>query len=146
MLDPIVRTYDPKLIAVTWGGVIFTGFAEGVFLNITRSKGNLFDKSTGADGTVDRVNKNAKDFTITVTLKQTSLTNDALSALMLADVNFNTGKFPFVVKDLNGTETFFSAYAWISKDPDDEYSDALGNRAWIFDTGVATKFTGGNIL
>lgn len=34
--DPIVRTYDPKLIIATFGGVPATGFASGTFLTITQ--------------------------------------------------------------------------------------------------------------
>ena len=146
MRDNNVRTYDPTKIVVTWGPIIFLAFAAGTFLNITRKKGDIFESSTGADGSVDRINKQARDFSITMTLKQTSLTNDLLSAAMIIDMDFNTGKFPFVVKDLNGTSTFFAAQAWIAKDPDDEDGDALGNREWRFDTGPATKITGGNIL
>jgi hypothetical protein len=144
--DTNVRTFDPNKVIITWGPIIMTGFAEGTFMNITRSKGNLFDKSTGADGSVDRINKNATDFTITVTLKQTSLSNDLLSAAFLLDISLNTGKFPFVVKDLLGTTTFFAAQAWISKDPDPDFADALSTRAWTFDTGPGTNVHGGNIL
>jgi hypothetical protein len=143
-LDANVRTYDPKQIIVAWGPIIFTGFPEGTYITIARN-GDVFEKSKGADGTVDRVNKNANDFMITLTLKQTSITNDLLSAALIADIESNTGKFPFTIKDLNGTSTFFSALAWIAKDPDDEYSDALSNREWRFDTGPAVKVTGGNI-
>ena len=143
--DVFTRTYDPKLIVVTFGPVIFTGYNEGTFLTITRN-GDNFEKSKGADGTVDRVNKNSNDFSVAVTLKQTSLTNDLLSAILQADTVANTGKYPLTVKDLNGTTLFFAAQAWIAKDPDNEYSDELTGREWRFDTGIAIKFTGGNIL
>jgi len=64
----------------------------------------------------------------------------------VADMVTNAGKYPLTVKDLNGTELFFAAQAWIAKDPDDDYGDALTTRAWRFDTGIASKFTGGNLL
>lgn len=143
--DPFVRTYDPKLIIAVFGPVIFTGYAEGTFLAIA-GNGDKFEKSRGADGTVDRINKNSFDYSVTFTVKQTSLTNDALSAVLTADVLSNAGKFPLTIKDLNGTELFFAAQAWIAKDPDDSYSDSLETREWRIDTGIASKFTGGNIL
>jgi hypothetical protein len=143
--DPIVRTYDPKLVIATFGGIIFTGYAEGSFIQVA-GNGDKFEKSRGADGTVDRINKNAFDYSITITLKQTSLTNDAMSAVLNADLISNAGKFPFTLKDLNGTTLLSAAQAWIRKDPDDEYSDSLGTRQWILDTGIAAKVTGGNIL
>lgn len=144
-MDPTVRTYDPKAVIVTFGAVIFTGFAEGTFVSIERN-GDLFEKVRGADGGVDRVNKNANDYAVTITLKQTSITNDALSAIAQADILANTGKFPLTVKDLIGTTLFFAAQAWIAKDPTDEESDTLSNREWRIDTGIAAKFTGGNVL
>ena len=145
MIDPVVRTYDPKLVIVTFGAIPITGFAEGTFVSIA-GNGDRFEKSKGADGTVDRVNKNANDYAVTITIKQTSLTNDLLSAVLNADLLSNTGKFPLTIKDLNGTALFFAPQAWIAKDPDDEYSDTLSSREWRIDTGPGTKFTGGNIL
>lgn len=143
--DLIVRTYDPKLIIVTFGTVPIVGFASGTFLTIT-GNGDKFEKDRGADGTVDRINKNAYDYSVALTLKQTSLTNDALSAINIADMLSNAGKLPLTIKDLNGNELFFAAQAWIAKDPDDAYGDSLDTREWRIDTGIAAKFTGGNVL
>ena len=145
MLDPIVRTYDPKFIVITFGAIIFTGFAEGTFVQVVRN-GDKFEKSKGADGSIDRVNKNAFDFRVTATLKQTSLTNDLLSVVSESDALTNLGMLPLTIKDLKGTTLFFAPQAWVAKDPEDEYSDSLSPRTWEFDTGVATKFTGGNII
>lgn len=144
-LDRTVRTYDPNKIIVVFGAIPMTGFGEGSFVTIARN-GDLFEKSRGADGTVDRINKNATDFSVTIVLKQTSIANDALSTIMTQDLLTNTGKYPLSIKDLTGTELFFAPQSWIAKDPDDEYSDTLGTREWRFDTGPAIKFTGGNII
>lgn len=143
--DPIVRTYDPKQVVVTFGPVIVTGYASGTFIQIARN-GDLFEKVRGADGGVDRVNKNAGDFSVTLTLKQTSITNDALSGVLEQDRLTNTGKFPLLIKDLNGLSLFTAPQSWIGKDPDDEFSDSMSNRQWRFDTGISVKVSGGNIL
>ena len=143
--DPIVRTYDPKLIVMAFGGVLITGYAAGTFVQVARN-GDSFEKVKGADGGVDRVNRNASDFAVTITIKQTSITNDLLSAIFEQDRLTNTGKLPLTIKDLNGTALFSAPQAWIGKDPDDEYGESMSNRQWRFDTGIAAKFTGGNIL
>lgn len=143
--DLKVRTYDPKLIIVTFGVTPIFGFAEGTFLSVERN-GDGFEKSKGADGTVDRINKNAFDGMITLTIKQTSLTNDALSAIFNADQLSNAGVFPMLVKDLNGLTLVSAPQAWIKKDPNMEYSDSLGTREWAFDTGPFAVLQGGNIL
>ena len=139
----LVRTYDPKQVIITFGVAVLTGYAEGTFVKIARS-GNAFDKRKGADGTVDRVNKNANDFGVSITLMQTAPVNAVLSALLAADQISNVGVLPLVIKDLNGTTLFTAAQAWIEKDPDDEFADGLGNREWKFATGPGAKLTGGN--
>lgn len=138
-----VRTYDPKKVIITFGAVVLTGYAEGTFVTIARS-GDLFEKTKGADGGVDRVNKNAFDYAVTATIRQTSPTNAVLSAIAAADQISNAGVLPLVVRDLNGTTLFTAAQAWIAKDPDDEFSDTISDREWRFDTGPAAKLTGGN--
>ena len=143
MADLTVRTYDPAKIIVTFGPVIFTGYADGTFISVERN-GNLFDKVRGADGGVDRVNRNAFDFGVTATLKQTSPTNDALSALVVADSLSNAGILPLMVKDLLGNTLFAAPQAWIAKEPTMENGKDLGNREWLFETGPAANFIGGN--
>ena len=143
MPDLTVRSYDPKQVVVTFGPAVLTGYAEGTFIKIARN-GNAFEKSRGADGGVDRVNKNALDYTVTLTLKQTSPINAILSGLLLADQISNSGTLPFVVKDLGGATLFTAAQAWIAKDPDQEFSDSLTTREWTFETGVAANLIGGN--
>lgn len=144
MADNNVRTYDPKQVIATFGPVILSGYMSGTFITVTRN-GDLFEKDKGADGSVDRINRNANDFRISVMLKQTSNINDALSLIVAADIRSNTGKLPFIIKDLQGTTLFVAPQAWIAADPNDEYSDALTGREWQFDTGAAVKFTGGNL-
>jgi hypothetical protein len=143
--DPTVRTYDPKLIVVTFGSVTITGYADGTFLTIA-GNGDAFSKVRGADGGVDRVNMNQADYAVTLTLKQTSITNDQLSALHSADKLGNAGKLPLVVKDLNGTTLFSAPQAWVAKEPDPEFSAELSNREWRIDTGIASLVVGGNVL
>ena len=143
MADNKVRTWDAKQLIVVFGAIKFTGFAEGTIVAIERN-GEAFEKVRGADGGIDRVNKNANDFQITVTLKQTSPTNDLLTTALIADQAGNLGVFPIAIKDLGGTTLFASTQAWISKDPDDDFSDSMGSREWVFDTGVGAKITGSN--
>jgi len=145
MAEKGVRTYDPKQIIMTFGPIVFSGYAEGTFVTLARS-GDAFTKVKGADGGVDRVNNNALDFAVTVTLKQTSLVNDLLSASLNLDLITNLGILPLIVKDLAGTTLFVATSAWIAKDPDLEYGDAQSGREWRFDTGPADLFQGGSLV
>lgn len=138
-----VYTFDPKKVVVTFGGTIVSGYADGTFLSIA-GNGDSFSKRKGADGTVDRINMNSYDYSVTLTLTQTSSTNAVLQAALIADKEANTGVVPLSITDLSGNSIFTAAQAWVAKDPDDEYADSLGTREWRIDTGFAEKVTGGN--
>lgn len=138
-----VRTFDPKKIIIAFGATVLSGFPEGTFIKIARN-GNAFEKSKGADGSVDRVNKNAYDFQVVATLKQTSPVNALLSGILAADQLSNVGVLPLTIKDLNGDTLFEAPQAWIAKDPDAEFSDGLSNREWTFETGPGAFLCGGN--
>lgn len=141
--NPLVKTYDPKMVSVSWGALTFSGYADGTFINATRS-GEAFTKRKGAGGDVERTNKNAFDYTIELTLLQTSSTNTALSAALAADQLGNVGVLPFIIKDLLGQTLLTAPQAWIAQDPAIEEGDETTNRTWTFHTGPAASVVGGN--
>lgn len=142
--NPAVLTYDPKMVVASFGPLQISGYADGTFINITRSSGEAFTKRKGAAGDVERVNKNAYDYTIELTVLQTSSINTALSAMLAADQLGNVGVLPFTLEDLLGQTKFFAAQAWIAQDPAIEDGDDTTNRTWTFYTGPAAGVVGGN--
>lgn len=143
MADITVATYDPKKVIITFGATVLSGYAEGTFVKITRS-GDMFTKKKGAAGRVERVNTNATDFAVEVSLQQTAGVNAILSGLAAADQITNLGVLPLAVKDLNGTTLFAAPQAWIAKDPEAGFGDDTEARAWRFDTGPSAFLCGGN--
>lgn len=143
MADLAVKTFDPKMVVITFGVIPISGYAEGTFVSVNRS-GDAFAKSKGAGGDVERINRNQGDFEVTVTLQQTASTNAELSAALAADQVTNAGVFPLTIKDLLGKTLFFAPQAWIRKDPEWEDGDDLNSRAWTFDTGIGANLVGGN--
>ena len=79
-----LRTYDPKQVVISIGGVPISGYADGTFLLIDRDE-NAFTKVTGADGTSTRVKSNNRAGSMTLTLKQSSPSNDVLSGFATLD-------------------------------------------------------------
>lgn len=138
-----VKTYDPKMVVITFGAVPISGYAEGTFVRVNRS-GDAFTKSKGAGGDIERVNRNQGDFEVSITLQQTSSSNTELSAILAADQATNAGVFPLTIKDMLGDTLFFAPQAWIRKDPEWEDGDDLNSREWTFDTGIAGNLVGGN--
>ncbi len=136
-----VRSYDPGMVILTVGGTPINGFADGTFINVARSE-DSFTKVSGADGIVSRARSRDKSGEITVTLAQTSPSNDVLTALNALDERTGQGVVPVQCKDLSGRSTHFSAFAWVRKPADAEYSKGITDREWILDcadldTGVA---------
>lgn len=138
-----VKTYDPKMVIVNFGTLKISGYASGTFIRVSRS-GDAFGKVKGAGGDVERVNRNQGDFEVTLTLLQTSSTNQELSAILAADMVTNAGVFTLSIEDKLGNTLFFASQAWIRKDPDWEDGDDLNSREWIFDTSWAANNVGGN--
>lgn len=143
MPNPAVKTFDPKMVVMTWGVIPISGYAEGTFVRVKRS-GDAFAKSKGAGGDIERINRNQGDFEVAITLQQTSGTNKELSAALAADIATNAGVFPLTVKDLLGTTLFYAPQAWIRVDPEWEDGDELNAREWTFDTGIGANLVGGN--
>lgn len=138
-----VSTFDPKSVVVTIGGITISGYADGTFLEITADTPQ-FTKITGADGYVTRVKSNDYGAVLTLTLSQSSPSNDVLSALFNADRLSNAGVVPILIKDLSGTTVIFAATGWIQQFPDTAFGNEINDRAWVIDLANADLFIGGN--
>lgn len=138
-----VRSYDPKSIIVTVGGVPISGYTEGTFVTITRDE-DTWAKNVGADGLVSRVKTNNFTGSCVITLKQTSPSNDYLSGIIAADEITNSAVVPVLVKDLSGTSTYFSGTGWIKKWADSSFSKEIGDREWTLDLSTLDLLVGSN--
>lgn len=139
----MLKTYDPKSVLIIVGGAIMGGFTDGTFLSVERDD-DAFAKETGADGETSRAKRNNRSGSATLTLHQTSPSNDILSAFALADELDNSGVVPFLVRDLSGRTTLFSALGWIRKVPATPYSTEIEDREWVLDLADLDFFVGGN--
>jgi len=77
-------TYDPLLYSMSVGGIPITGLAEGTFFKAKRNV-DSFTRYTGTDGETSWARQHDKSGEVSFTLKQTSATNDLLSALLQID-------------------------------------------------------------
>ena len=137
-----VKTYDPKGVVATVGGIPISGYADGTFINISRQN-DAYSSVAGADGEVSRAKSNDKRGELTLTLLQTSLSNDVLSGIAQLDERSNSGVVPIMVKDISGLTTFFSGSGWIRKVPDSEFGKEISNREWAFELAEMDVFVGG---
>jgi len=140
-----VKTYDPKKVILTVGGIPIGGYADGTFIQFEYDE-DAFSKVTGADGITSRSKTNNYGGMLTVTLAQTSLSNNVLSALVIADRLSNSGIVPVIAKEIGGTTIVFSANGWVRKQANLEYSKEITDREWVLDLVDVDVVIGGNIL
>lgn len=138
-----VRTFDPKSVIVTIGGVPMSGYADGTFLEITADT-QQFTKIVGADGFTTRVKSNNYGGVMTLTLSQSSPSNDVLSGFLQLDRASNRGVVPILIKDMSGTTIIFAGTGWIQQFPDVIFGNEINNRAWILDLAEIDVLIGGN--
>ncbi len=138
-----VRTYDPKQVVITIGGVPMSGFSDGTFLEVDRNE-PTWTMVVGADGLVTRGKTNNLSGTLTLTLKQSSPSNDVLSGFMALDEATNSGIVPVFVKDLSGNSTYFSARAWVTQFANSTFGKDINDRQWVLSMDEADIFVGSN--
>lgn len=140
---PAPATYDPSMVKVLVGGAIIGGFADGTFV-MSEYTSDFFIKTTGADKLTTRVKQNDFSGTITLTLQQSSPSNDILAGFVALDRASNAGVVPVAITDLSGRTVIASAYGWVRKPPAVELSKEVSNREWIIDCAEMESFEGGN--
>lgn len=138
-----MKTYDPKSVSLIVGGVPISGFADGSFIRVRRNS-DAFSLSMGADGEGTRVKSNDKSGQIEVELAQSSLSNQFLSNLALADELNNAGIVAVLLKDGSGSSLHGAEQMYVKKTPDSDYAKDATSRVWILETDNLQNYIGGN--
>lgn len=141
-----VKTYNPKGVVVTAFGKTIEGFVDGTFVKVARAT-ESFTKQVGVGGEVTRSYSNDKSGEVTLTLMQTSDSNDILSAAAAADEaspGTGAGIGTFQLKDLNGRTLAHGDECWVRKPADVENAKESGQREWVLDVARLEMTVGGN--
>lgn len=140
-----LHTYNAARITVVFAGFPISGFADGTFVHVTMVNDGITTQ-VGADGEIARAINTDRRCTVTLTLQQTSESNDFLSTFFNIDMLTCGGRAgPILIQDLCGTTLFMSAQAWIVKMPDMEYGKEILTRAWQLQTTWPSVYNvGGN--
>jgi len=137
-----IRAFDPKMVTINWGAHLVEGFAEE---KVTISfQDDAFDLAIGCDGEASRVRKNNNSATITLTLQQTSQSNDVFSYMAIADRQANLGIMPMTIIDYSGSTKLYAASAYIVKTPDQTLSNTNNTMQWVFVCDNLGWFAGGS--
>lgn len=138
-----VKTYNPADVAIIFAGVPVEGIADGTFVTVARNN-QSYNMNIGSDGEGVRAKSNDKGGTVTLTLMQSSVSNDALSALSILDEASGDGVGPLLIKDNSGRTLCSAETAWIQKPADVEFAREATTREWVFETDLLDMFIGGN--
>ena len=140
-----LHTYDPAQVTIIFAGIPVSGFAEGTFVSIERNE-DSFTLQVGADGEATRAKSNNRSGRVTLTLIQSSIVNDAFSALLAVDENSPSGDGigPLLIKDLSGRTLVAAETAWLVKPATAEFAREATEREWVIETDRLNTFIGGN--
>lgn len=128
-----LATYDSSRVVIIAGGIPITGYADGTFVTIDEMSVGVQTK-VGADGEVGRSMSTDPRVEVTITLMQTSPSNQVLNGLYMADrVTGGGSAFPVLVEDLNGTTGFIASQAWIRRKAKVTYAKEIESREWIIE-------------
>lgn len=119
------------------------GYADGTGIGIAKQAAG-FTFQVGNDGEPLRSRSNNEHYNVTLTLMQSSDSNDLLSALHNADLQFGLGVFDFAIRDLSGRTTFDARSCFIMQNPDIEFAREGTTREWTIICPSVLVFTGGN--
>lgn len=127
-----MKTYDPKLHHCVFAGHFIQGYGDGTFIAFSKAA-PPFSTKVGVGGNVTRSRNHNRSGTVTITLMQTSESNDRLTEIHKADLAApnGAGVGSFTMQDIGGTTIFTAAKAWIEADPDATFEAEAGTRDWV---------------
>jgi hypothetical protein len=140
-----LKVYDPKGVLIIFAGVPISGKGETQFLSVETNQ-PTWAMSVGVSGEAARARSNDRSGRVTITLIQSSIVNDVLSALANVDANTpgGDGVGPLLIKDLSGRTLVSAAHAWIVKPADVGFAVEASERQWVIETPELQIFVGGN--
>ena len=126
---------------------IVSGYSEDSIVNIERNA-ETFTMYTGADNTSTRIYNANKSAVITLSLQQTSASNDILSLLYANDSasRNSSGLFSLQISDSSGRSRYFSDDAYVGVVPNSAFANSMQTRDWVIHAHNLDTYIGGNAL
>lgn len=136
-----VVTYSPKDVSLIISGYKVAGWDE---ISIVRNGGG-FIPVQGIRGKHTRVTNPDTSANISLTIIQTSASNEVLSSIHGQDLVNGTGRLVVTLKDLSGRSVFSSDEAYILTYPEAVFSGDFEYRAWSIRCQTTKSYViGGN--
>lgn len=138
-----IANYCPEDVNCLVYGIPLKGFSDGSFISVSKDK-MPYGSTEMPDGTIARLYTNSQTYTIRITVHRGSIANDVLTKLWQLDEFTQAAKFPLLIKDLSGSDLFFSSTSWIESIPDLVESSTFDSRTWTLRSSQAVINIGSN--
>lgn len=141
-----VTNYSPLNVTVVVDGDVIDLVADGTFVTVDYDEDQLMAKAGGYGDVVITNNQNAMG-KITVTVQQTSPSNDVLTQKFAAQkASGVAGNISVQVSDIGGTSLASSTNAFIPRPAKQEFGKEASNREWTFVCPSLQVFVGGSLF
>jgi len=137
-----LKTFDPSQLSVVIGTSPIVGFAEDTMISI-ETEDQQYNDNTDIHGNVTRYKVNRNTAKVTITLTESSSSNDLLSNYAELDRSSDAGTFPIMIKDPNGTSLFISTSSYVQQVPNVEFGMEAKTREWVLKATNTSNFIGG---
>ena len=126
---------------------VLSGFSEDSIVQIERVA-ETFTMYTGADNTSTRIYNANNSAKLTLSLQQTSASNDILSAMYHNDAasRDSSGLFSIQIKDNSGRSNYFSDDAYIGVVPNSNFNNSMQTREWVIHAHNLQTVIAGNAI
>lgn len=138
-----IANYCPDSVNCLAFGIPLNGFSDGTFISISKDKIPYGTIET-PDGVTARLYTASQTYTIQLTFHRGSTSNDVLTKLWQLDELTKKAKFPLFIKDLSGTDLFFSSNTWIESLPNMVQGSTFDSRTWVLRSSSAIVNIGSN--
>ena len=139
-----ITTYDPKKVLISFAGREITGYADGTFITI-EPHGEGFTLTVGSDGEMVRSIDPDDALVVTLTLLQSSESNDHLSTIYQLDKKTGKGLVPLLIKDGTGRTRAAAGKSYISQLPSVGFAKTgEETREWSIIAADGQIIVGGN--
>lgn len=137
--------FYPDLVDISMAGFPISGFGPDSKISV-EAEAETFGDAKGVDGDVTRIRMNESRATATITLMQSSPSNDVLTQLHNRDLRSPNGAGigPFVLRDRSGTTVIRARRAWIQAWPTTDFGSEVGTREWQIRLADTQWHVGGN--
>ena len=129
----MLSAYSPKDVSVSFNGIAITGFAPDSFIRAKRNS-DVLKETVGAAGELSLTKIADKTGEIEIELLQTSESNLALAALLLAQ-EFGGGLIPvgeIIILDESGSIPVLAHNAYLKMAPEMDLGADQNSRTWTF--------------